>query len=195
MDRRRPNTLDLSACLRLLGLPETASAAQIKRAYRLMAHRFHPDKCGGDDTARRHFVAISGAYRVLMRRARLVGKNTPVGTCCVCGEFREAVVGLDGRARCPDCMLRHGGRPLLPMPAFAVAKCGGAFAVLGVSVLLLVRAGQTGEMAYALGGVAAGLGVMVALAVVCLRVVYCIQPHEESIRRRARDRSRGHLVR
>ena len=84
---------------------------------------------------------------------------------------------------------------MLPMPTFVVAKCAGAFAMLGVCAFLLVRAGQTGETAYALWGVAAGLGVLAALAAVCLRVVYCIQPHEDTVRRRAKDRGRGRRAR
>jgi len=176
------------ACLRLLGLPEAASAAEIKRAYRRLAQRFHPDKNGGDESARKHFVAICNAYRVLMRKVRLVSRNTPVGRCCVCGEFGEAVVGLDGLTRCPSCVLRPGGRPLLPLPNYAIAKCGAAFAMLGLSFYLIVRAAQTESLSYALGGIAAGLGVLVALAVICLRVVFCIRPHEQKAMQQARHR-------
>jgi len=175
-----------SECLRLLGLPEAASVAQIKRAYRLLAQRFHPDKSGGDEAARKHFIAISNAYRSLMRGARLVAKGKLVGTCCVCREFGEVVPGLDGRARCPRCALRPGGRLFLPLPTFVVVRCASAFVMLVASCYLLLRAIQTGRMGYAAGAFAVALATLAVLAVICLRVVYCISPHEASLRRKAK---------
>ncbi|NLU22576.1 MAG: J domain-containing protein [Phycisphaerae bacterium] len=177
---RHPDPVE---CLRLLGLPEAASAAQIKRAYHLLAQRYHPDKSGGDEASRRHFVAISRAYRFLMKTARLVEDGKPVGRCRMCGEFGEAVIGLDGGTRCPACLLRPGGRLLLPVPTFVVVKCVSVFTLLGVGAYLLLRALQTGNAWYAAGGALAALAALGVLTLICLRVVYCIQPHEEAARR------------
>lgn len=189
MERVSPQS-DPVECLRLLGLPPAASAAQIKQAYRRLAQRFHPDKCGGDEIARRHFITICMAYRTLMRNARLVAKNVPMGRCSVCGEFGEAVIGLDGLTRCPSCTLRPGRRLCLPLPSLTIAKCTGAFVMLSVSVCLLIRAIQTEDLAYVCGGIAAGLGVIAAVALTCLRVVSCIQPREQKAQQQARNRHR-----
>lgn len=47
---------------KLLGLEKTATEAEIKRAYRKLAHQHHPDKGGGDE---KKFKEISEAYQVL----------------------------------------------------------------------------------------------------------------------------------
>lgn len=46
----------------VLGLPRGASAEEIKRAYRRLAHDHHPDKGGGNETK---FKEINEAYQVL----------------------------------------------------------------------------------------------------------------------------------
>lgn len=67
----------------LLGVPETADAAAIKRAYREQARSHHPDRHGGVEAAAVQFRAIQEAYEVLSdvdaRRA-----------------YDRARVGLDG---------------------------------------------------------------------------------------------------
>ena len=45
-----------------LGLEKTATEAEIKRAYRKLAHQHHPDKGGGDE---KKFKEVSEAYQVL----------------------------------------------------------------------------------------------------------------------------------
>lgn len=49
----------------LLGLSRTASADEIKKAYRKKALQFHPDKNPGDSEAESRFKEISEAYEVL----------------------------------------------------------------------------------------------------------------------------------
>lgn len=50
----------------ILGLKKGASAEDIKRAYRKMAHQFHPDKAAGDRaTAEEKFKEINEAYQIL----------------------------------------------------------------------------------------------------------------------------------
>ncbi|TSC92298.1 MAG: molecular chaperone DnaJ [Candidatus Berkelbacteria bacterium Licking1014_96] len=47
---------------KILGLEKTATEADIKRAYRKLAHQYHPDKGGGDE---KKFKEVSEAYQVL----------------------------------------------------------------------------------------------------------------------------------
>ncbi|GMV97484.1 MAG: J domain-containing protein [Phycisphaerae bacterium] len=190
MDQEAPADLDPSECLRLLELPESATVAEIKRAYRRLAQRFHPDKQGQDETSRGRFIAVVRAYRCLMRTARLVEKGRPIGRCCVCRRFGEVSVGLDGLVRCPACLLRPGGRPLLPLPVFTVVRCLSAAALLVVAVFLMFSALRNRSILAAAAAFLTGLAALIALAIICLRVVYCIQPREDAFRRAARRKRR-----
>ena len=49
----------------VLGVPPTAPAADIKRAYRRLATELHPDKHGGDAHYEERFKAVAVAYSVL----------------------------------------------------------------------------------------------------------------------------------
>jgi molecular chaperone DnaJ len=51
----------------ILGVAKTASEEDIKKAYRKLAHRYHPDKAGGD-TAK--FKEINEAYQVLSDKTK-----------------------------------------------------------------------------------------------------------------------------
>ncbi len=50
---------------RILGIDKKASAAEIKKAYRKLALKYHPDKTKGDKTLEDKFKKISEAYAVL----------------------------------------------------------------------------------------------------------------------------------
>ncbi len=50
---------------RILGVPRSAAAADIKRAYRKLARKFHPDLNPGDKAAEAKFKEIQEAYSVL----------------------------------------------------------------------------------------------------------------------------------
>jgi DnaJ-class molecular chaperone len=47
---------------KILGVKENASEDEIKKAYRLLAHQYHPDKAGGDE---KKFKEINEAYQTL----------------------------------------------------------------------------------------------------------------------------------
>lgn len=46
----------------ILGVPRTSSQDEIKKAYRKLAHQYHPDKKGGDESK---FKEVNEAYQVL----------------------------------------------------------------------------------------------------------------------------------
>ncbi len=54
----------------ILGVPPKADAGEIKKAYRLLALRWHPDRNPGDPWATNRFLRLGEAYRVLMDPAR-----------------------------------------------------------------------------------------------------------------------------
>ncbi len=49
----------------ILGVPENSSKEEIKKAFRRLAKRYHPDRNQGDKSAESRFKEISGAYEVL----------------------------------------------------------------------------------------------------------------------------------
>src|ERR1700719_1130256 len=49
----------------LLGVPRTASADDIKKAYRKLAMQHHPDRNQGNQEAEQKFKSLSEAYEVL----------------------------------------------------------------------------------------------------------------------------------
>lgn len=75
------STVDLEDSFRILSLPITATEAEIKKAYRKLSLRFHPDKAGKDVdpvVAASRFHQINLAYETLMdpaARARAIQRN------------------------------------------------------------------------------------------------------------------------
>lgn len=52
---------------KILGVSENASPEEIKRAYRRLAHKYHPDRPGGDE---QKFKEINQAYQVLSDKTK-----------------------------------------------------------------------------------------------------------------------------
>ncbi len=52
---------------KILGVEKSANEEEIKRAYRKLAHQYHPDRSGGDD---KKFKEINEAYQVLSNREK-----------------------------------------------------------------------------------------------------------------------------
>src|SRR5215472_1612923 len=54
----------------VLGLSRSASDAEIKKAFRALAKKHHPDTRGGDAAAQKRFQEISAAYDILGDREK-----------------------------------------------------------------------------------------------------------------------------
>lgn len=51
---------------RTLGVPHTASEAEVKKAHRRLVLEHHPDRKGGCELAQRRFMAVQEAYELIM---------------------------------------------------------------------------------------------------------------------------------
>ncbi|EEA25980.1 DnaJ- protein scj1 [Talaromyces marneffei ATCC 18224] len=60
-----PLTLCAEDYYKILGVDKSAAERDIKRAYRTLSKKFHPDKNPGDESAKKKFVDIAEAYEVL----------------------------------------------------------------------------------------------------------------------------------
>ena len=70
----------------ILGVPENADAETIKKAYRALAKKYHPDATGGDKRKTERFKEIGDAYSVLADDKRRHEYD----------RLRRAPVGVDG---------------------------------------------------------------------------------------------------
>lgn len=71
---------------KILGVPKTASEADIKKAFRGLAKKHHPDKHAGDAAAKKKFQEISGAYDILGDKDKRA-------------QFDAGAIGADGNPR------------------------------------------------------------------------------------------------
>lgn len=79
----------------VLGVPRAASPADLKKAYRGLAQKYHPDKCPGDKGAEEKFKEAANAYQILSDDDKRSTYDR---------------YGFDG--------LRRGGAPGAPGPGF-----------------------------------------------------------------------------
>src|SRR5262245_55501270 len=86
----------------VLGVSRTASQDEIKRAYRKLARKFHPDVNPGDKSAERQFKEVQQAYDVI-GDAEKRKKYDQFGTSA----FEPGAAGPGGRS----WSFRWGGRP------------------------------------------------------------------------------------
>ena len=70
----------------VLGVAKTASEAEIKKAFRTLAKKHHPDKHQGDKDAQKKFQEISGAYDILSDAEKRA-------------QFDAGAIGADGNPR------------------------------------------------------------------------------------------------
>src|SRR3954466_5286035 len=70
----------------VLGVSKTASEAEIKKAFRTLAKKHHPDKHAGDATAQKKFQEISAAYDILGDKDKRA-------------QFDAGAIGPDGNAK------------------------------------------------------------------------------------------------
>jgi len=82
---------------RVLGVPKTASAADIKSAYRKLAKQFHPDLNPGDKTVERRFKDATAAYDLLSDDAKR--KRFDAGEIDAEGKERMRAGGFQGGFR------------------------------------------------------------------------------------------------
>ena len=70
----------------VLGVAKPANAAEIKKAFRALAKKHHPDKHAGDAAAQKRFQEISGAYDILGDKDKRA-------------QFDAGAIGPDGNPR------------------------------------------------------------------------------------------------
>src|SRR6201996_1797426 len=80
----------------ILGVPKSASEADIKKAFRALAKKHHPDKHQGDAAAQKRFQEISGAYDILGDKDKRA-------------QFDAGAIGPDGNPRGFDPRQGAGG--------------------------------------------------------------------------------------
>ena len=97
----------------ILGVKETASADEIKKAYRTLAKKYHPDRTGGDKSKEARFKDISAAYDILSdetkRRRYDEMKRAPYGGVASEVEFEDLFGGANGGGSAGGFSFNFGG--------------------------------------------------------------------------------------
>ena len=79
----------------VLGLQKGASDDEIKKAYRKLAKKYHPDLNPGDKSAEEKMKEVNGAYEVLSDAEKMYAQANPQG-------------GADCGADCGNCGSQTG---------------------------------------------------------------------------------------
>lgn len=155
----------LEECFRLLGLPRTASAAEVTGAFRRLAKRHHPDVNPGRE-ARRRFVDIVEAYAILREELRDRSAGSRWGRCPRCHHYADLFDAVDGAEGCVDCLVGNTYRSrFLPLPVVVMARHLSVIGLYAACVLFLglyLRTGEWKHVATSLIAVATGMLVLAA---------------------------------
>jgi len=92
----------------VLGVRQDASESEIKRAYRRLARRFHPDINPGDRTAAEHFQQVVEAYETLIDRERRLRYDAGDAVVAPAEARRGGFEGFDFSSRGPDYSATFG---------------------------------------------------------------------------------------
>jgi molecular chaperone DnaJ len=92
----------------VLGVRHDATESEIKRAYRRLARRFHPDINPGDREAAMHFQQVVQAYETLIDRERRVRYDAGEATAIPSEARRSGFEGFDFSSRGPDYSATFG---------------------------------------------------------------------------------------
>ena len=78
----------------VLGISKGASDAEIKKAYRSMAKKYHPDMNPGDKDAEQKFKEVNEAYAVLSdeKKKSIYDQYGFDGICRLAKKMREAIL-------------------------------------------------------------------------------------------------------
>src|SRR6266404_866142 len=105
----------------VLGVSRTASAEELKRAYRKLALQFHPDRNPNDPQAEASFKEVNEAYEVLSDQS----KRQRYDSFGHAGTVRRATQSIFGQivnvATCPRC---NGEGKVIEKPCRTCAGSG-----------------------------------------------------------------------
>ncbi len=160
----------------VLGLPPDAGRDQVRTRYRRLAFLHHPDRNHASADSFRRFRRISHAYHTLRTWLDACDAGETHGECACCRRPGPTRRGLDGRARCRDCLASAWGRRFLPSPPVVVAGCGFAIAALTAGVVSLLMFLATSRVVYGTWALVCGLAALVFLAGLALIVVHVDRP-------------------
>lgn len=160
----------LEALYATLELRPGASIDEVRRAYRRLALKAHPDLHRDRPDAHERFVAVAGAYRALMDVLRTPECARP-RTCGACGRVATLYAGTDGRECCGACLLGRARR-LLPHPVLIPVRFAGVFALLTAAACCLIRGARSDAPAWSLAALLLVTTAMGWLATVTIRTVH-----------------------
>lgn len=77
----------------VLGLPRTATTEEIKKRYRELARKYHPDVVGNKGTSQKTFVQITTAYKTLVDKDKRAEYDNTLGSAPAAGNGPISAAG------------------------------------------------------------------------------------------------------